>query len=76
MGSVSYRRRQPELGVLHQVVRDNIETLYAAVEQGEPGVALPDFVRAELEAYLDCGLACRGFALLACESCDERRLVT
>jgi hypothetical protein len=57
------------------VVRENIETLYAAVEGGELGVSLPSFVRRELEAYLDCGVACRGFALLECESCPERRLV-
>jgi len=60
---------------LHQVVRENIETLYAAVEEGELGVSLPGFVRRELEAYLECGLASRGFALLSCESCPERRLV-
>jgi hypothetical protein len=29
----------------------------------------------ELEAYLDCGLLCRGFARLRCESCGESRLV-
>ena len=53
-------RRQPELGTLHQVVRENIETLYAAVEQGEVGLSLPGFVRRELEAYLDCGIPSRG----------------
>ena len=31
--------------------------------------------RREFESYLDCGLLCRGFALIACEDCDERRLV-
>lgn len=71
---VTYQRREPELGTLHQVVRDNIETLFAAVSEGEVAAALPDFVRKELEAYLDCGLLSRGFALLACDSCDERHL--
>jgi len=70
-----YERRRPELGTLHRVVRENLQTLYAAVEQGFTGAALPEFVRRELEAYLDCGLLCRGFALLECEDCSERRLV-
>lgn len=70
-----YERRRPELSTLHQVVRENLQTLYAAVEEGFVGAALPDFVRRELESYLDCGLLCRGFAMLACEDCDERRLV-
>ncbi|HEY3233624.1 MAG TPA: transposase zinc-binding domain-containing protein, partial [Polyangiaceae bacterium] len=38
-------------------------------------MALPGFVRQELEGYLDCGLLCRGFALLKCSECTERRLV-
>jgi len=29
----------------------------------------------ELDAYLDCGLLCRGFARLYCTACDETRLV-
>ena len=29
----------------------------------------------ELEGFLDCGLACRGFARLKCESCGEQHLV-
>ncbi len=70
-----YERRRPESGTLHRVVRENLKTLYAATEDGDTGAALPGFVRRELEAYLDCGLLCRGFALVACTACDERRLV-
>jgi hypothetical protein len=68
-----YERRRPERTTLYAVVRDNVETLYAAT--AESGVALPRFVRAELEGYLGCGLLCRGFAHLKCEGCSERRLV-
>ena len=71
----SYERRRPELGTLPRVVRENLQTLCAAVEQGFSGAALPEFVRRELEGYLDCGLLCSGFALLECEDCSERRLV-
>jgi hypothetical protein len=67
--------RRPEDGTLHRVVRENLLTLYAAAEDGFDGTPLPAFVRKELEGYLDCGLLCRGFAVLACQSCPERRLV-
>jgi len=33
--------------------------------------ALTNLARKELEAYLDCGLLCRGFARLKCEDCDR-----
>jgi len=70
-----YERRRPEAGTLHRVVRENLRTLYAAAEEGFAGAPLPAFVRAELEGYLDCGLLQRGFALVACRDCPERRLV-
>lgn len=73
-GGYAYERRRPELGTLHRVVRENLHTLYAATEQGF-STPLPQFVRRELEHYLDCGLLCRGFAVLACEGCAERRLI-
>jgi len=57
-------------------VRDNLRTLYAAVEHGF-AAPLPAFVRDELEAFVDCGVLARGFALLRCENpdCRERELV-
>ena len=48
---------------------------YAAAEEGFAGAPLPDFVRAELDEYLDCGLLQRGFALVVCRDCPERHLV-
>ncbi|WP_437962803.1 transposase zinc-binding domain-containing protein (plasmid) [Sorangium sp. So ce119] len=35
----------------------------------------PASTRPVLEAYLDCGLLCRGFARLRCERGEESRLV-
>ena len=70
-----YERHRPEPTTPYAVVRDNVETLYAAVAAGFEGAALPPFVRRELEGYLDCGLLCRGFARLKCESCAEQHLV-
>jgi len=70
-----YDRRRPENTTLHRVVRENLETLYAAVDAGE-GNKLPAFVRKELEGYLDCGILACGFAHLKCERCGERRVVS
>ena len=65
-------RRRPRL---YHVVQENLDTLYGAVEDGALAIALPKFVRKELERYLACGLRCHGFARLKCGSCDETRLV-
>ena len=69
-----YERRRPEQGTLYQVVRDNLQTLYAAVEDGFAS-PLPAFVRDEFDQYFDCGILCRGFAWLECETCQTRRIV-
>ena len=39
----AYKRRRPESTTLYEVVRDNVETLYAAMEDAER--AIPKFVR-------------------------------
>jgi hypothetical protein len=56
-----YRRREPERTVLHEVVRDELETFLArARERSEHGRGLPAFVERELRAYVDCGILARG----------------
>jgi Transposase zinc-binding domain/Putative transposase len=77
MGAVtaSYTRRRPEETTLYAVVRDNLATLYGAVEDGALAISLPAFVRKELDGYLECGMLCRGFARLRCDGCEETRLV-
>ncbi|MCC6647799.1 MAG: transposase, partial [Polyangiaceae bacterium] len=67
----TYNRRRPEATALYEVVRDNLETLYSAVDDGALGIRIPRHARKELDAYLDCGLVCRGFARLRCGSCTE-----
>ena len=72
---VVYERRRPERTSLYEVVRDNLDTLYGAVDDGALDVRIPKHARKELDGYLDCGLLCRGFARLRCDGCDESRLV-
>ncbi|HYS79364.1 MAG TPA: transposase zinc-binding domain-containing protein [Anaeromyxobacteraceae bacterium] len=71
-----YRRREPEKTLLHQVVREELETFLArAREHSAHGRGLPAFVERELCAYLDCGILARGFARLRCPDCGFERLV-
>jgi len=48
-----YRRHQPETTALYEVVRDNLETLYGAIDDGSLAVRIPKHARKELLAYLD-----------------------
>ena len=59
-----YKPRDPQTTALYEVVRDNLETQYGAIEDGAIAVRIPKHARKELEAYLGCGLLCRGFARL------------
>jgi hypothetical protein len=73
--AVRYERHRPERTALYEVVRDNLETLYGAIDDGALDVRVPKHARKELEGYLDCGLLCRGFARLVCEACGDSRVV-
>ena len=50
-------------------------TTRASMPNGALAVRLPKHARKELEAFLDCGLLCRGFARLRCASCEHSQLV-
>jgi hypothetical protein len=66
-------RRRPEVTALYQVGRDNLETLYGAIEDGALWVRIPKDARKELKGYLACGLVCWDFARLRGEECGEKR---
>ncbi len=57
-----YKPRDPRTTALYEVVRDNLETLYGAIDDGAIAVRIPKHARKELEA--------RGF----CPSCTGRRM--
>jgi hypothetical protein len=48
-----------------------VETLYGAIDDGAIAIRIPQHAKKELDAYLDCGLLCRGFARLRCKRCNE-----
>ena len=40
-----------------------------------PGAGLPEFVKAEFEAFLQCGILAHGFLRLRCADCAHEKLV-
>jgi hypothetical protein len=52
----AYQRHRPETTALYEVVRDNLATLYGAIDDGALAVRISEHARKELEAYLGCGL--------------------
>jgi hypothetical protein len=50
LGAMVYERRRPEKTARYELVRDNLETLYGAIDDGALEVRLPKHQRKELEA--------------------------
>jgi len=72
-GGHTHIRRQPEHGVLQQVVREHLETFLAEARLRGGGV--PVFVERELREFLTCGVMARGFARFRCDGCEREILV-
>jgi Transposase zinc-binding domain len=71
---VHYERRRPEETILYQLVQENLESFLAQVE-AEGGSGLPEFVKAEFDAFLACGILAHGFLRLRCSQCAHEKLV-
>ena len=71
---VHYERRRPEETTLYQVVQEHLETFLAQIE-AETGASLPDFVKDEFDAFLECGILAHGFLRLRCAQCAHEKLV-
>jgi len=59
-----YRRREPEQTVLHQALREHLNTLLVTND-------VPRHVRRALRGYVDCGVLARGFVRVRCPDCRE-----
>jgi hypothetical protein len=70
---VTYQRHNPQDTLLHQVVRENLESFLAGAREKRAPVA--HFVERELRAYLTCGILAEGFLRLHCDACGHDRLV-
>ena len=71
---VHYQRRRPEETTLYRLVQEHGESFFAQVER-ETGAGLPEFVKDEFEAFLECGILAHGFLRLRCADCAHEKLV-
>jgi len=69
-----YERRRPEETTLYQVVQEQLESFLVQVE-ARTGSGLPEFVKDEFEAFLECGILAHGFLRLRCADCAHEKLV-
>jgi hypothetical protein len=72
--TVRYERRRPEQSTLYQLVQEHLETFLAQVE-AQTGAPLPQFVKDEFDAFLECGILAYGFLRLRCAECAHEKLV-
>ena len=74
VASSGYTPRDAARTVLHQVVREHLETFLATTAGADPA-GLPAFLEQEFRGFLDCGVWALGFARFQCESCHAETLV-
>lgn len=74
VASLGYTPRDATGTVLHQVVREHLESFLATTTRADPS-GLPTFLEQEFRAFLDCGVWSRGFARFQCSGCHAETLV-
>jgi Putative transposase/Transposase zinc-binding domain len=70
----AYLPRRPTETILHQLVRQNLESFVAYARENYEG-GLPSYVEKELRAYLACGDFSQGFTRAHCDKCGHDLLV-
>jgi len=71
--SIEYERHEPEKTLLHEVVREQLESFLA--RSSRDGAPVARFVEREIRAYLECGVLAHGFLRVHCDGCGHDRLV-
>jgi ribosomal protein S27E len=71
---VYYEWRRLEETVLYQIVQEHLETFLTQVE-AHTGASVPEFVKAEFDAFLERGILAHGFLRLRCSECAHEKLV-
>ncbi len=67
-----YRPRRPAGTILHQVMRENLETYLVGGDQTcELGANVPFHVEATYRQYLKCGILAHGIARVYCANCGQ-----
>jgi hypothetical protein len=70
-GALTYERRDPSEGPLHQLLSDKLDD-YLDARADRP---LPGFVVDTLRGYLRCGVLRHGIARFRCDDCAQSRLL-
>jgi len=71
---VHYERHRPEQTTLQRLVQQHAQSFFAQTEQAT-GAGLPQFVKDEFDAFLECGILAQGFLRLRCADCGHDKLV-
>ena len=71
---VHYKRRRSEQTTLYRLVQQHAATFFAQAEDAA-GADLPQFVKDEFDAFLECGILAHGFLRLHCGDCGHDKLV-
>ena len=71
---VHYARHRPEQTTLHRLVQQHAATFFAQAEE-TTGADLPQFVKDEFDAFLECGILAHGFLRLRCGDCGHDKLL-
>ena len=69
---IHYERHCPEQTTLYRLVQQHAATFFAQVDAAT-GASLPQFVKDEFEAFLECGILAHGFLRLRCGDCPFKR---
>ena len=71
---VHYERHRPEQTTLYRLVQQHAATFFEQAETAA-GADLPQFVKDEFDAFLECGILAHGFLRLRCDDCGHDKLV-
>ena len=71
---VHHERHRPEQTALYRLVQQHAATFFDQAE-GAAGANLPQFVKDEFDAFLECGILAHGFLRLRCGDCGHDKLV-
>ena len=71
---VHYERHRPEQTTLYRLVQQHAQSFFAQSAEAA-GARLPQFVRDEFDAFLECGILAHGFLRLRCGDCGHDKLV-
>ena len=71
---VHYERHRPEQTTLYRLVQQHAATFFEQAESAA-GADLPQFVKDDFDAFLECGILAHGFLRLRCGDCGHDKLV-